>query len=197
MNPELFYWIGGALTLLAVIVSILGLRQTDFPRSRGAMLGTLALFAFLVVGATTYAVVNARDEQKNRRAELAHEQATLDEEAGAAETEAAQTGAEGPDTASPADEATAAESTVGMVEYAFEPADVSFAPGDTVTAQNDGEIVHNLTVLDGNEELGATEDVEPGQTGELEVDFEPGSYEMVCTVPGHADLGMEGTFSVE
>ena len=197
MDPELFYWIGGALAVLAVVISFLGLRKTDFPSSRGAMLGTLALFVFLVAGASTYAVVNARDEQEHRRAEIAHEAAALSEEAGAEADEAAQTGAEGPDTASPADEAAAAASTVGMVEYAFDPSEASVAAGDTVTAQNDGETVHNLTVLDGNEELGATEDVEPGQSGELEADFKPGSYDMVCTIPGHADLGMEGTFSVE
>ena len=67
MNPELFYWVGGALAILAVVISFLGLREKDFPTSRGAMLGTLALFTFLVAGATTYAVVNARDEQQHRR----------------------------------------------------------------------------------------------------------------------------------
>jgi uncharacterized cupredoxin-like copper-binding protein len=29
------------------------------------------------------------------------------------------------------------------------------------------------------------------------VDFDPGDYEMICTIPGHADLGMDGTFTVE
>jgi plastocyanin len=196
VDPELFYWIGGALTVLAVVVSFLGLRQKDFPNSRGAMLGTLALFVFLVAGTTTYAVVNARDEQEHRRAELAHEAEAL-AEAGEEETEAAETGAEGPDTASPADEAAAAATTVSMSEYTFDPGEVSVAAGDTVSAPNEGQTVHNLTVLDGNEELGRTEDVDPGKSGELEVDFEPGGYDMICTIPGHADLGMEGSFTVE
>jgi plastocyanin len=200
VNPELFYWIGGVLALLAVVVSFLGLREKDFPGSRGVMTGTLAVFLVLVLGATTYAVVNARDEQEHRRAELAEESEALAEEAGAEELEAEQTGAEGPDTAGTQDEQAAeggGGAPVAMTEYAFDPSDVSASQGDTVTAQNDGQTIHNLTVLDGNEELGATEDVDPGQSADLEVDFDPGDYEMICTIPGHADLGMEGTFTVE
>jgi len=204
MNPELFYWVGGALAVLAVVISFLGLREKDFPASRGAMVGTLTVFGFLVLGATTYAVVNARDEQQHRRAELAEQSEALAQEAEVEEVEASQTGTEGPDTASPEEEqpvgaagGTTAASEVGMTEYAFEPADAGAAQGDVVTAQNDGQTIHNLTVLDGDEELGATEDIDPGQSAELEVDFKPGAYEMICTIPGHADLGMEGGFTVE
>jgi plastocyanin len=196
VNPELFYWIGGVLAVLAVAISFLGLREKGFPASRGPMLGTLALFFVLVLGATTYAVVNARDEAEHREEELAEESEELAQEAEVEELEAEETGGEGPDTAAP-DEGGAAGTEVGMEEYEFIPSDVSVAQGDTVTASNDGQTVHNLTVLDGDEELGATEDVDPGQGGELEVDFDPGDYEMICTIPGHADLGMDGTFTVE
>lgn len=198
MNPELFYWVGGVLAVLAVAISFLGLREKDFPASRGQLLGTLAVFFVLVLGATTYAVVNARDEVEHREAELAERSEELAQEAQAEQVEAEETGGEGPDTAaSGGGEEAAGAIEVGMEEYEFIPSDVSAAAGDTVTASNDGQTVHNLTVLDGDEELGATEDVEPGQSGELEVDFDPGDYEMICTIPGHADLGMEGTFTVE
>jgi plastocyanin len=197
VNPELFFWIGGALALLAVVISFLGLRERAFPGSRGAMAGTLAAFLVLVLGATTYAVVNARDEQEHREEELAERSEELAQEAQAEETEAAETGAEGPDTAEAGGEEAAAGTEVGMTEYAFDPTDVTVSRGDTVTATNDGQTVHNLTVQDGNEELGATEDVDAGQSSELAVDFQPGEYEMICTIPGHADLGMEGTFTVE
>lgn len=198
MNPELFYWVGGVLAVLAVVISFFGLREKDFPTARGQMVGVLAVFFVLVLGATTYAVVNARDEQEHREEELAHESEELAQEAQVEELEAEETGGEGPDTApSGGEEGGAAATEVGMEEYEFIPSDVTAAAGDTVTAANDGQTVHNLTVLDGNEELGATEDVDPGQSGELEVSFDPGDYEMVCTIPGHADLGMEGTFTVE
>jgi plastocyanin len=198
VNPELFYWIGGVLAVLAVAISFLGLREKDFPASRGQMLGTLAVFFVLVLGATTYAVVNARDEVEHREAELAERSEELAQEAQTEQLEAEETGGEGPDTAaSGGDEDASGAIEVGMEEYEFIPSDVSAAGGDTVTASNDGQTVHNLTVLDGDEELGATEDVDPGQSGELQVDFDPGDYEMICTIPGHADLGMEGTFTVE
>src|SRR5918999_3222260 len=195
----LFYWIGGILAILAVAVSFLGLRDKAFPGSRGAVLGTLALFLVLVLGSATYAVVNARDEQEHRESEIAEEQ-ELAQEAEVEELEAEEAGGEGPDTASSGEQGAAAGETateVGMDEYSFDPADAVAAAGDTVTAVNDGQTVHNLTVLDGDEELGATEDVDPGQSGELQVDFDPGEYEMICTIPGHADLGMDGTFTVE
>jgi plastocyanin len=185
MSPELFFWIGSALALLAVVTAFLGLREKTFPGSRGAMVGTLALFIVLVLGATTFAVVNARDEQEHREAELAEEAEAPEEEAAAEDEEAAAEGGGAP------------SNEVGMVEYAFEPADVRISRGDTVTGRNDGQTAHNLTVLEGNEELGATENVDPGQSAELEVDFDPGEYELICTIPGHADLGMVGTFTVE
>lgn len=199
MNPELFYWIGGVLAVLAVVTSFFGLREKDFPGTRGQMLGTLAVFFVLVLGATTYAVVNARDEQEHRDEELAAESEEATQESQAEELQAEQTGGEGPDTAAPDEEPAGgqAASEVGMQEYEFIPADVTAASGDTVTATNDGQTTHNLTVMDGDEELGATDDVDPGQSDELKVNFDPGDYEMICTIPGHADLGMEGTFTVD
>ena len=74
MEPELFYWIGGALTLAALVVSAVGLRSDKFPPNNKALFGLIAVFAFLVVGSTTYAVVNARDEQEKHLAELEEEQ---------------------------------------------------------------------------------------------------------------------------
>jgi plastocyanin len=195
VEPELFYWIGSVLAVLAVLVSLIGLRAKAFPASRGAMLGTLTVFAVLVLGTTTYGVVKARDEQGHREAELAE----AEREAGEEEIEAQQTGEEGPDIASPADEQEVAEEegTVAMSEYQFAPSEVTVANGETVTAENDGETLHNLAVFEGDEELGTTPDVDPGGSDELAVDFEPGNYEMICTIPGHADLGMTGTFTVE
>jgi plastocyanin len=184
VDPQLFYWIGAVLALLAVVVSFLGLREKEFPGSRGQMLGTLSAFFVLVLGATTYAVVNARDEQEHRESELAEESEELAQEAEVEEVEAEEAGQ-------------AAGTEVGMDEYSFDPADASAAAGDTVSAVNDGQTIHNLTVLDGDEELGATDNLDPGQSDELEVDFDAGEYEMICTIPGHADLGMEGTFTVE
>jgi plastocyanin len=220
VEPELFYWIGGALTLAALVVSAVGLKSDNFPPNNKVLFGLIAVFAFLVVGSTTYAVVNARDEQEKHLAELEAEQ----EEAGAEELAAGETGTEGPITgdegaaqeAGEEETAQAEESgsddvadggptnpqnvddnAVAMTEYEFGPDQVSVAQGDTITADNEGAIVHNLTIFDGDEELAGTEDVDPGSSGEVTADVDPGDYEMVCTIPGHADLGMVGEITVE
>ncbi len=201
MEPELFYWVGGALAVASLVVCAIGIRSASFPSSRGALFGTIGVFAFLVVGSTTYAVVNARDEQAKHRAELAEEQ----EEAGEEELQAGETGAEGPATG---DEAAAEEAgevedeardvgTVSMTEYAFGPDSVTVARGDTVTAENEGEVVHNLTIFEGDEELEGTENVDPGGSGDLTVEVPSGDYEMICTIPGHEELGMVGEITVE
>jgi uncharacterized cupredoxin-like copper-binding protein len=64
--------------------------------------------------------------------------------------------------------------------------------------ENDGHTPHNLQVLDaaGNE-VGEVEDVAPGKTGEAVIELEKaGTYTYRCTIDGHADKGMQGTFTV-
>jgi uncharacterized cupredoxin-like copper-binding protein len=36
----------------------------------------------------------------------------------------------------------------------------------------------------------ATDPIDPGKTGSLTVDLQPGTYNVVCTIPGHVQLGM-------
>jgi plastocyanin len=86
--------------------------------------------------------------------------------------------------------------TVGMTEYAFDPADETVTAGDTITAQNDGELPHNYTIEAGGDEV-TSGDVDPGSSGEVTVDVDPGEYDVICTIPGHAEQGMEGTITVE
>jgi uncharacterized cupredoxin-like copper-binding protein len=39
---------------------------------------------------------------------------------------------------------------------------------------------------------------DPGSSGEFEVgDIALGEYEVVCTIPGHAEKGMKGTLTVK
>lgn len=103
----------------------------------------------------------------------------------------------------PATEEAAAGQTVEMTEYEFTPNDVSGEQGVTVTAENTGQLAHNFTIEQGpdpekpSKELAATPNVQVGDSAELTVDLEPGEYALVCTVPGHRELGMVGTFTVE
>jgi len=93
--------------------------------------------------------------------------------------------------------------SVGMTEYEFAPSDLTVAAGDSLTLTNDGQIPHNLTIVEGTDptgggaELAASDDIAGGDSGDLTVDTEPGAYSFLCTIPGHAEDGMVGTITVE
>lgn len=81
-------------------------------------------------------------------------------------------------------------------EYAFKPARIEVEAGETVeiTFENTGALSHNLEIpkLDV-----ATETIQSGKTTTLTVTpEEPGSYEIKCSVPGHAPAGMTGELVV-
>ena len=73
-DETLFFVFGAVLVAAALVVSLGGLRTTSFPPSRAVLLGAVALFAGLVLATTAFALLNARDEQEQRRAELAAEE---------------------------------------------------------------------------------------------------------------------------
>ena len=87
--------------------------------------------------------------------------------------------------------------TVELVatDFAFEPSSLTLdAAGEhTVTLRNDGELPHALAFDDLDE---ATGNVDPGASGEVTVDLDPGSYTIYCPVGDHRDQGMEGTIVV-
>ncbi len=89
--------------------------------------------------------------------------------------------------------------TVAITEtdFAIDPSDPAVKAGlVTFDITNDGATVHNLEIEgDGVEEV--SDDLNPGDTGQLAVDLAAGSYEMYCNIGNHADLGMEGTVTVE
>jgi manganese oxidase len=85
-----------------------------------------------------------------------------------------------------------------MTEYAFDPADVTVSRAETITVTNDGKLAHNYTAVKVKGELELrTGDVDPGSDAKLAVSLEPGTYEVICTIPGHAEQGMKGTITVK
>lgn len=97
---------------------------------------------------------------------------------------------------------TSTDLTVNMTEYKFEPREVTVAPGATIRVTNEGEIAHNLKLERGpdpkteTQELAGTDSFLPGDSESLEVNLPRGRYAMVCTVPGHRELGMTGMLTV-
>jgi plastocyanin len=82
-------------------------------------------------------------------------------------------------------------------EFAFDPADVSVdeAGETTFTVSNDGEFPHALEI-EGNGLEEETDTIDPGGSGSLTVDLEPGEYVLYCPVGNHREQGMEGTLVV-
>jgi plastocyanin len=87
---------------------------------------------------------------------------------------------------------------VSLTDFAIDPPNPTVAAGTvTFAVSNDGNAPHNLEV-EGNgveEELPA--DLSGGESGELTVDLQPGTYEWYCPVGNHAAMGMEGELTVE
>jgi plastocyanin len=86
--------------------------------------------------------------------------------------------------------------TVVLDDYEFRPRDVQASRGETLTVVNEGGIAHNLTIERGSRRVAGTESFLNGDRERLRVDLPPGRYRMICTVPGHEDLGMTGTLTV-
>src|SRR5690606_30946029 len=81
-------------------------------------------------------------------------------------------------------------------DFSFSPNEVEVAPGQTVTLTNAGFAQHDLYVEAWD--LG-TELLNGGESGDLVIpdDAEVGStVEFYCTVPGHKESGMVGTFTI-
>lgn len=86
-------------------------------------------------------------------------------------------------------------------EYSFDPENVVVEGAGSrvqleIALRNDGALAHNLKVFRDGSEVGGTPTFQGGETRSGRVAVTPGSYEMVCTVGNHADLGMTGTLVV-
>jgi uncharacterized cupredoxin-like copper-binding protein len=65
------------------------------------------------------------------------------------------------------------------------------------TVTNQGSMMHNLTVEDGSGVVGRTHNFAPGDGPQtLELDLKPGTYTLICSLPGHAQRGQKTTLTV-
>jgi plastocyanin len=77
-----------------------------------------------------------------------------------------------------------AEFTISLSESTFEPGSYTFS------VENVGGVDHALEIEGPAGEM-ETELIAPGESAELAVTLEDGSYELYCPVPGHREQGME------
>ena len=92
-------------------------------------------------------------------------------------------------------EPTSGAASVSMVEMAFVPDPIELPTSEArLQIANDGEVPHSFVLP----ELGkGTPDVEPGGSFTLDLtDQPPGTYEVICDLPGHREAGMETTLTL-
>jgi uncharacterized cupredoxin-like copper-binding protein len=105
---------------------------------------------------------------------------------------------------------------VGLVEFVVNPArDTADAGALTFSVSNDGAIIHNFRAIKTDlapdalptanaqadeaqlDVVASLPEFNAGETAEVSVDLEAGSYVLICNIPGHYDLGMRAAFTVE
>jgi uncharacterized cupredoxin-like copper-binding protein len=97
-------------------------------------------------------------------------------------------------------------------EYSLVPEPAEVAAGAvSFEVVNEGTIEHEMVVVktdkgaanlatDGEaDETGAVDEIVlgAGESGDLKVDLEPGTYALVCNLPGHYEEGMYADFTVK
>ena len=89
----------------------------------------------------------------------------------------------------------APELVVVATDFAFEPEVLHLVAGEAVNVVlESSEGGHNLVVPDAGYQLPIVDEGEVTR-GALTID-EPGTYDLLCSVPGHAQEGMVGTVEV-
>jgi len=84
-------------------------------------------------------------------------------------------------------------------EYSFDPSTIVLSGAGTVrlTLDNKGTLAHNIKVEKDGRVIGGTPAFPAGETRSATVKLASGTYDFLCTVGDHAELGMKGTLKVD
>ena len=86
---------------------------------------------------------------------------------------------------------------VTLTEFAIEmPSTIQAGPVSFIVT-NDGEVEHNFEVEGEGIEEEFEENLAPGETQTLNIELEPGTYEVYCPVGDHQGQGMTTELTVE
>ena len=172
-----YYVLGIAMVVGAVVLSAIGLTREGFPPGQGAARGIILGTAFLVLACAV--VLLATTEKEHPRAEAAEKAAEKKAE------EAKEAGAE----AGAGKGGQAVRAIEDEFSIALEPSSLK-AGQYTFEVVNEGKIPHDLEI-DGGEVEEKTPLIDAGKSAQLPADLKPGKYRFYCTVPGHAESGMD------
>ncbi|HET7053232.1 MAG TPA: plastocyanin/azurin family copper-binding protein [Solirubrobacterales bacterium] len=189
-NETIFFIIGPLLAVSAVVVSFLGLRFENFPGRFVPLV--FVWFVVLVGGATTFTVLHSKDEEQAKASEAATAGQGAEGSGGKPEGEGgakSEAGAKGPG---------------GTLQLAADPSAIAFdktsltsKPGKvTIDFDNPAPLEHDVAIEQDGKVIAASQRITEGKTS-VSADLAPGTYTFLCTVPGHAEAGMEGTLTVK
>ncbi|HXS45931.1 MAG TPA: plastocyanin/azurin family copper-binding protein, partial [Solirubrobacterales bacterium] len=179
----------------AVLVSFAGLRFEQFP---GRMTPLVILwFVALIGAATTFGVLNGKDEQEAKASELAKAgEEFTEEEASPVEVGKAEGGGEAKPEAAPGGPGGTLELSADPSQIAFDTTTLNSKPGKvTIEFENPATLEHDVAIEQDGKQIAVSETIGKGKTS-VSADLAPGTYTFLCTVPGHAEAGMEGTLTV-
>ncbi len=193
-NGDLFYVCGIALAVSAVVFSFIGLRVKSFPGKAAPLV--VLWFAVLVGASATFSVLHAQDEETAKAAEFESANEEIIKEEASPEPESEKAPATKPEPAT--------EGPGGTLQLAASPSDLAFdttsltsKPGKvTIDFDNPAALEHNVAIDQDGKEIASSATITEGKTS-VTADLAPGAYTFLCTVPGHAEAGMEGTLTVK
>jgi plastocyanin len=194
-NETLFFICGIALAVSAVVVSFIGLRVKSFPGNAGPF---VALgFAVLIGATTTFAVLHAKDEDKAKAAELSKaDEEVEEEESSPVEGKSKEAPAAKPK-ASAGGPGGTLQLAASETDLAFDKTSLTSKPGKvTIDFDNPAALEHNVAIEQNGKQIAISETLAKGKTS-VSADLAPGAYTYLCTIPGHAEAGMEGTLTVK
>jgi plastocyanin len=140
------------------------------------------------------------EEEAEEAAEGPKEEEPVGPTEGSQEGGGSQKGAEG-GTGSAKQGAAASTTTLQLAAdpsaLAFDKTELDAKAGTvTIDFDNPSPIPHNVVIEKDGKELAGFEPIVESKKS-ASADLEAGTYTFLCTVPGHAEAGMEGTLSVE
>ena len=193
-NGDLFYVCGIALAASALLVGLAGVRLEKFPGRAGP--GVVLWFVVLIGATTTFAVLHGQDEETAKAAELE----TAGREISKEESSPVQGKTEGAPAPKPEAVAKGPGGTLQLAasptQLAFDTTSLTSKPGKvTIDFNNPAALEHNVAIEQNGEQIAVSELVAKGKTS-VSADLAPGTYTYLCTVPGHAEAGMEGVLTV-
>jgi plastocyanin len=219
MKETVFYIVGIALAISAVVVSFIGLKAEKFPGKMSVVV--ILVFAVGAVGAGTFAVLYSKEHAEHREHELEHANEMIEaEEHGEPDEEAVeddlqkedgegaepQEGTEGHEDASEEEaaggkEAGGAGGTLEVIAnesaLEYEEESLETEAGEVeIDFDNPSAIGHDVKIEKDGKDLGGTEVIVQSEESAT-VELKPGDYVFYCSVPGHREAGMEGPLTVK